>query len=343
MLRLFAFWILMLASLTASNPGESGIIRDATPLRQGYAKIPFVGQHNETQFLVGAGKAATERIRKLCHRLEAEYKRYGWRDQPCGKVDWRAKYLSRQGYPLVYASFGSGKNTTLFLGGVHPDERTPIHVAFRLARHLHDNPHLYLNSHSRVIVAPIVNPDGFFLRRPLRTNGLVDVNRNFPTQDWFDRALNAWSKRRRRLPRYFPGYFPNTEIETRFQMELIDSLRPHKIFSIHAPMGFLDYDGPGDQKIRAFSRTEKKAKRFVRAVAEKSENYKIVDYSFYPGSLGNFAGNERAIPTVTLELENTAPRLVNTYWRKFLPAFVQSIDYQLKTSLPEKSSAGYVQ
>ena len=56
----------------------------------------------------------------------------------------------------------------------------------------------------------------------------------------------------------------------------------------------------------------------------------MVDYSFYPGSLGNFAGNERDIPTITLELETTDPKKIDEYWKKFLPGLMQSVKYPFK-------------
>ena len=113
-------------------------------------------------------------------------------------------------------------------------------------------------------------------------------------------------------------------------MQLIDRYHPDKIVSVHAPLGFLDYDGPGDQKPRHLSKTEEKAKQLVKSIAAKSRNYRVVDYTFFPGSLGNYAGNERHIPTVTLELATTNPKKVDEYWKQFLPGILQSITYPFK-------------
>ena len=110
----------------------------------------------------------------------------------------------------------------------------------------------------------------------------------------------------------------------------MDHFHPDKIFSVHAPLGFLDYDGPGDRKPRHLSRSERRARQFVYEVSKKTRNYRVVDYSFYPGSLGNYAGNERNLPTITLELETTRVNMVEQYWLKFLPGFVQSIEYPFR-------------
>jgi protein MpaA len=77
---------------------------------------------------------------------------------------------------------------------------------------------------------------------------------------------------------------------------------------------------------------ERRAKQLVTTISEESENYKVVDYTFYPGSLGNYAGNERNIPTVTLELETTEARKVDIYWKQFFPGIMQSINYRFTTT-----------
>ena len=65
------------------------------------------------------------------HLLKQKYKHYGWPTlQSCQEIPWSVSSFSRKGFPLIYTTFGKGNNTTLFLGGVHPDEITPIHISF---------------------------------------------------------------------------------------------------------------------------------------------------------------------------------------------------------------------
>ena len=48
-------------------------------------------------------------------------------------------------------------------------------------------------------------------------------------------------------------------------------------------------------------------------MSKKASGYKITDYPFFTGSLGNYAGNERQIPTYTLELPNSDwPKQIDT-------------------------------
>ena len=44
----------------------------------------------------------------------------------------------------------------------------------------------------RIIIAPLVNPDGFVRQNPTRTNANgVDPNRNFFTEDWHSKAISG--------------------------------------------------------------------------------------------------------------------------------------------------------
>ncbi len=302
---------------------------------EAFSKVPFVSPANFSASLL-AQQQKDAAIKKFCAEVNKHFRRYRWPEDACGKVKWQVDLKSPGGSPLVYTEFGNGTETTLMLGGVHPEELTPVQIAFRMARHLTENPTV-LNANVHVIIAPLVNPDGFLREVPTRTNGNgVDLNRNFFTLDWYNNAQKLWRERRQKVLAHFPGYFPNSEIETIFQIHLIDRFHPDKILSIHAPLGFLDYDGPGDGQIE-MTPTELRAKRLVKAISEKSKNYKVVDYTFYPGSLGNYAGNERHIPTVTLELETTEPSKVETYWTQFLPGMMQSIHYPF-SSVPALES-----
>lgn len=302
-------------------------------LMKALTDIPYVSPLNLSNFELSQNEKS-KALKSYCKTLKKYYGKYNWKENPCGETKWDVELKSVQGHPLIYKTFGSGENVTLVLGGVHPDELTPIHLAFKFVDYLEKHPKVYEKNNFKIVVAPLVNPDGFFIKRPTRTNSnKVDVNRNFFTLDWYDRAVKSWERRNGRL-RYFPGYFPNSEIETLFQVKLIDRLKPRKIVSIHAPLGFLDYDGPGDQKPRVVTETEKQAKHLVKKVSKDSKNYRIVDYSFFPGSLGNYAGKERRIATITLELETADPNKVNLYWQQFLPGLLSSIKHPFKPESP---------
>jgi protein MpaA len=292
---------------------------------------------------IGAADAVrkNQRIADLCDKIDARYRSLGWGRSPCSNLPWTYDRVSESGYPLIYwdysaLTWGSGEpapdESTLVLGGVHPDELTPINLAFRFANALRNDNGLF--AQHRVVVAPLVNPDGFFMFPARRTNANgVDLNRNFATRDWWNSALRWWKQRRNADPRHFPGQAPDTEEGTRFQVDLMGRYKPDKVVSIHAPLGFLDYDGPGDSKRKNLSDNEKKARDLAYVVSRNSNNYRVLDFEFYPGSLGNFAGNERQVPTVTLELTSTNPRFADKYWREFFPGLRAAVKYEFKRSV----------
>lgn len=309
-------------------------------LAKGFAPL-FVATEDKVRSSMIPAAEMNGEIEKICSSLAVKFQKYNWQKPPCAGVQWHASIRSRLGNPLLYAEFGKGEEVTLILSGVHPDELTPIPLIFQFAEYLTNHPELYNDRNVKVVIAPLVNPDGFLQANPSRTNASgVDLNRNFYTVDWYARAKKFWQEWRKSQLTHFPGHFPNSEIETLFQIMLIERFNPDKILSVHAPLGFLDYDGPGEGVQRRLTDLERRAKRLANEISEKSNNYKIVDYSFYPGSLGNFAGNERKIPTITLELESISPSKSDEYWRNFLPGLIQSIQYPFQRERFSKGPGG---
>ncbi len=153
----------------------------------------------------------------------------------------------------------------------------------------------------------------------------MDVNRNFPTGDWLKEAHRKWKSAYRSDKRKFPGKKAASEQETIFQMNLIIRYKPNKIVSVHAPLTLLDYDGPS-----LTNETGKPAKALLDGMSEKSANYKVQNYPVFPGSLGNWAGSEKRIPTYTLELPNSNPAETEKFWGMFKDAVILAIDHPMK-------------
>ena len=66
---------------------------------------------------------------------------------------------------------------------------------------------------------------------------------------------------------------------------------------------------------------------------KRRKGYKVKNYPFFPGSLGNWAGNERKIPTYTLELPSSDNRFSKKYWNQFKEAIQTAIFSDLRISL----------
>ncbi len=273
--------------------------------------------------LVDAQRSA--KIQKFCQEQRNSFKELKWSIDPCDGAEWQIGGTSVKSRPLVYAEFGNpqSKNSTLIVSMVHGDEITPMYLSAQIAKWLKDNKDLLADAH--VILAPLVNPDSFLHKPRSRTNSRgVDVNRNFGTKDWDRLAKQAWKKRYGANPRRFPGNAPDSEPETRFQKELIDKFQPQKVLAIHAPLNFLDYDGPNMLSLHKFP------KEYVAECLRLRQAIKAEHSHYYPGSLGNYAGRERGIPTITLELPSADPRKGDKFWQEFKPGLRTMIDYKVQ-------------
>jgi protein MpaA len=177
-----------------------------------------------------------------------------------------------------------------------------------------------------IIIVPLVNPDGFLANPPSRTNSHgIDINRNFTTKDWKKDALKKWETKEHSNKRYFPGKNPGTEQETLFQMALIKRFKPHKILTLHSPLGFYDFDGPSTD-IDNFEKWLEKI--------SKETYYPLKKIGFYPGSLGNYAGFERNIFTLTLELSSSESRKGDEFYNKFSLAIVKFLSLNISGRFP---------
>ena len=167
----------------------------------------------------------------------------------------------------------------LVIGGIHGDELSSTALALKWIELARLTP-----AQTEWRFVPALNPDGLLTQPGKRTNANgVDLNRNFPTKNWASEAPVYWEQRTRRDPRRWPGRIPLSEPETKFLMRQVDEFRPDVIISIHAPYGVLDFDGP--------------------TVAPSRLGRLYLDrVGIFPGSLGNFAGVDRNIPVVTIEL-----------------------------------------
>lgn len=185
--------------------------------------------------------------------------------------------LSVENRPLELHQYTQGVVTLLLIAGVHGDEEegTRLLDYFLASGEWQD-----LDKKASLWVVPKVNPDGLFYHQRGNARG-VDLNRNMPTRDWIPSAVS---------PRYYPGSAPQSEPETKALIEGIESVSPRAIFSLHSQTEVcVNYNGPA---------------RTLAEMIAVCNGYPVSDDIGYPtpGSLGTWAGVERMIPTITLEL-----------------------------------------
>jgi len=169
----------------------------------------------------------------------------------------------------------------LLLGGIHGDEFSAVSIVFKWMKVL-DAHHSGL-FHWRL--TPLANPDGLLQKKAQRMNARgIDLNRNFPTQDWVKDSLAYWENRTGRDPRRYPGTAAASEPETRWVLEEIARFKPDVIISLHAPYGLLDFDGPS------------------KIPPKQVGHLYLEQLGSFPGSLGRYGWATENIPVVTIEL-----------------------------------------
>jgi len=170
-----------------------------------------------------------------------------------------------------------GPRNLLLMGGVHGDEPEGYFLVEEFVR---SGLWKELEGAASLWVIPRLNPDGCAENTRVNKRG-VDLNRNMPTKDWDPVA---------RKERYQPGPLAGSEFETQSLVKIIERLSPHAIVTMHTWEPMINYNGP--------------ARKLAEAMAAES-GYIITDDIGYPtpGSFGTWAGWERKIPTITLEIE----------------------------------------
>lgn len=161
----------------------------------------------------------------------------------------------------------------LIIGVVHGDEPQG---KFLIENYLKTE---QVESKNRLLFIPCLNPDGL-LNKTRQNSNLVDINRNFPTHNWELTEKNE----------FFGGEAPSSEIETKFVVDVIEEFSPDVILTLHAPFKVVNYDGPAE---------------IIAQKISEIINYPVqsdIGYST-PGSFGTYAGVEKNIQTITLELD----------------------------------------
>jgi hypothetical protein len=233
---------------------------------------------------LAAAAPADEGVDGECRRIANKLASVG-HEECVGRGLAPTRGRSVEGAPILYKEYPPladrrPRGRVLLVGGIHGDEYSSVSVVFKWMRILDD--HHTGMFHWRMV--PLLNPDGLLRREASRMNANgVDLNRNFPMPDWDRVAPRYWEEQTNRSPRYFPGERPLSEPETRWLVDEINDFAPDVIVAVHAPHGVVDYDGP-------------------RSGPARLGRLHLHLLGTYPGSLGNYAGVQRRIPVVTVEL-----------------------------------------
>ncbi|MGM0440699.1 MAG: M14 family zinc carboxypeptidase [Chlamydiota bacterium] len=205
---------------------------------------------------------------------------------------------SASGRQIKAYRHGRGEPNILIIGGVHGDEHESIVASRALQEHYYQYP----PKMGAVTIVPEYNPDGVAENRRSNSRG-IDLNRNLPTKDWKAEVAH---------PRYHPGPYPGSEPESEALVQYLKNYDTSWIISLHSWNPVLNVNGECSLEAR---------------LLQQYVGYKIVDDIGYPtpGCLGTYAGLERAIPTLTYEIERglDGDKILNVH----LPAIISAINF----------------
>ncbi len=164
----------------------------------------------------------------------------------------------------------------LFIGVTHGEEPQGKFLIEKFIKEIEEKKLSFANN---LFCIPCLNPDGFEKKQRGNSNN-VDLNRNFNTKNWVKTTFDDGTT---------SGKKPFSENESCFLGNIVDKYKFDIILSLHAPFEIVNFDG--------------NAKNIAERISTII-NYPVQESIGYPtpGSFGTFAGVERNIPTITLEL-----------------------------------------
>ena len=192
--------------------------------------------------------------------------------------EWQVLGESEKGNPIFYREFGSGKNITLIIGGIHGDEPAATSSVIELARFLGKYPNAITE---KTVLVACLNPDGLLAGTRVNSRG-VDINRNFPADNWSPDYIKSYNN---------SGKKPASEKETQLAVNIIKKYKPRLIIQMHQPFNTIYANKYVPVKI------SEEMSQITGLPVEEDVWYPT------PGSLGSHAtSGKKRIPVITYEM-----------------------------------------
>ena len=195
--------------------------------------------------------------------------------------------------PIYSFSIGNGENTVLVVGGIHTGaEYNSFDVVSKLLKHYSKVEDEELKN-VRLVFVPVVNPDG--IANDTRTNAHdVDLNRNWPTDDWKEDTYHPDSG----TSEGAGGNKPLSEPETTALNSLITAISPDIAIVFYSQAGSVEDNDVG-------------IAHNIAALYSKAADYKHIDEWTYYEITGDLLASlrEDGIPAFEVVLETRETEL----------------------------------
>ncbi len=259
---------------TLSVSGRRVVITPTTPLAKCVAFTVRVNDGLQSNFGITGGTSWSMQSRTQCVSISV----IGY---------------SVQGRPIYAYSFGTGASKIIFVGNMHGDEKSSKYLLDQWINELEANADKIPASRSLIII-PSANPDGFALSSRLNANN-VDLNRNFPADDW---AASVGVPGPQTLPQG-GGVSPLSEPESNSLAVFIQNNQPRLVLTFHSKGGVVIPNGSGDSSALAKLYADKSP--YWLGSDDQADS--IFGYAT-TGELEDWLHDKRGIPTLLIEMSS---------------------------------------
>ncbi len=179
-----------------------------------------------------------------------------------------------QGYVV-----GDGSKTILLFGCMHGNEMGSNDLLERLVLEIKNKPDL-LSDQIKLVIIPILNPDGYYDRVDKLNGNSVNLNLNFNTTEWLHYGPDRGD---------WAGLQPFSEPESQLLKKVVEEYSPEMMISYHSSGAVSVPEG------------NESSKRLAKWYAEKS-GYTYDDSMDYAGTATRWFAEEYGKTAITIEL-----------------------------------------
>jgi predicted deacylase len=201
---------------------------------------------------------------------------------------------SVRGRPLTAYKFGSGSSTILYMGAMHGSEGNSKQLMTEWIAELNRSPERIPAGRSLVII-PSVNPDGVAANTRFNANN-VDLNRNFPANDWKSVVTTPSSKQ----PTPAGGPAPLSEPESQAVARYIGQISPILVMSFHSKAAVVEANEAGS----SVSIANAYASRSHYRAVPKSQSAPIFQYDT-TGAMEDWLRDKSGRAAIVVELASS--------------------------------------
>ena len=199
--------------------------------------------------------------------------------------------------PIEGYQIGFGENTLLLHASLHGDEVGTTDLLNMLVEEVRTNPALVATT-TKLVVIPIVNPDGYYDRTDKLNANLVNLNLNFGTTGWQKYGPEGT----------YAGPEAFSEIESRILRQVAEDYKPSLMIAFHSE-GALVSPEKGRDSVAL-------AKWYA-----KKTGYTYYNFWDYPGTASKWFEETYAKPAITVELTHQ----LQSDWAKNKEALLEMI------------------